>query len=124
MLLGSGGQSSDSEASITQSQRMSIDREGGFSEGNLEQRVRELWVRLAQMEAEKFRAVEEAIEEGRRLETEALQKDKIIMERDKQELHQAKDQMRKDKEAMNQKMRSIMEGQKRDADLVNRLQVR
>ena len=124
VLLGSGGQSSDSEASITQGRRMSIDREGGFSEGNLEQRLRELWVRLAQMEAEKFRAVEEAIEEGRRLETEALQKEKIILERDKQELHQAKEQMRKDKEAMNQKMRSIMEGQKRDADLVNRLQVR
>ena len=124
VLLGSGGQSSDSEASITQGRRMSIDREGGFSEGNLEQRVRELWVRLAQMEAEKFRAVEEAIEEGRRLETEALQKEKILLERDKHELLKAKEQMKKDKEAMDQKMRSIVEGQKRDADLVNRLQVR
>ena len=32
-------------------------RDGGFAEAGLEMRVRELWLRLAQMETEKLRAV-------------------------------------------------------------------
>merc|ERR1712106_411681 len=109
---------------MPEGRRLRIDREGGFGEENLEQRVRELWVRLAQMEAEKLRAVEEAVEEERRIGTDALQKERIILERDKYELAKEKEQMRREREAMDLKMRSINESQTREADMVNKLQAK
>ena len=45
-------------------------------EGGLEARVRELWIRLAQMEAEKIKAVEAAVEEERRKGWEAARRER------------------------------------------------
>ena len=123
-VLGSRGQSSDSEASTPDGRRMSIDREGGFGEGNLEQRVRELWVRLAQMETEKLRAVEEAVEAERRLGMEDVQKERIILERERNELAIEKEQIRRERDAIDQNKRMAAERQAREAEMVNRLQVK
>ena len=124
VMLGSRGQSSDSEASTPDGRRMSIDREGGFGEGNLEQRVRELWVRLAQMETEKLRAVEEAVEEERRVRMEDVQKERIILERERNDLAREKEQIRRERDAIDHNRRMGAESQAREAELVNRLQVK
>ena len=124
VVLGSRGQSSDSEASTPDGRRMSIDREGGFGEGNLEQRVRELWVRLAQMETEKLRAVEEAVEAERRLGMEDVEKERIILERGRNELAIEKEQIRRERDAIDQNKRMAAEIQAREAEMVNILQVK
>ena len=125
VALGSGGQSSDSQASSPDGRRGSMDspREGGFGEGSLEQRVRELWVRLAQMEAEKLRAVEQAVEEERRIGAETSRKDKIVLDREKEYILKEKEQLRREREDTEQQMRRYVESQARQTDLVNRLQV-
>ena len=125
LALGSGGQSSDSQASSPDGRRGSMDspREGGFGEGSLEQRVRELWVRLAQMEAEKLRAVEQAVEEERKNGTEIIRKERNVLDREKENLVREKEQLRQEKEAIEQRMKLSSESQVRQAELVNRLQV-
>jgi hypothetical protein len=122
--LWSKGQSSDSQASTPDSRRMSIDREGGFGERNLEQRVRELWVRLAQMETEKSRAVEEAVEAERTLWMEDVQKGRIILEKERNDLGREEEQIRRERDAIDQNRRMAAESQAREAALVNKLQVK
>jgi len=103
---------------------MDSPREGGFGEGSLEQRVRELWVRLAQMEAEKLRAVEQAVEEERRIGAETSRKDKIVLDREKEYILKEKEQLRREREDTEQQMRRYVESQARQTDLVNRLQAK
>jgi hypothetical protein len=103
---------------------MNIDGQGGFGEGNLEQRVRDLWVRLAQMETEKLRAVEEAVAEERRLGMEDVQKERIILEKERNDLAREKEQIRRERDAIDQNRRMGAESQAREAELVNRLQVK
>ena len=123
--LNSTGQSSESETSTTEERRRreSIDREGGFLDVGLEQRVRELWVRLAQMEAEKLRAVEDAVEEERRTGKEALDREKFIMEEERTKIFNEREDMKREREAMELKYKHFIESQERESDLVNKLQV-
>ena len=98
-------------------------REGGFAEAGLEMRVRELWLRLAQMETEKLRAVETAVEEERKRGAEIIIKERLVLEREKRELSSERGKMVREREALEQQMKMFKASQTREAEMVNKLQV-
>ena len=98
-------------------------RDGGFAEAGLEMRVRELWLRLAQMETEKLRAVETAVEEERKRGAEILIKERLGLDREKRELNSEREKLGKEREAYEQQLSRFKESQGRETDLVNKLQV-
>ena len=98
-------------------------RDGGFPDGGLEMRVRELWLRLAQMETEKLRAVEVAVEEERKRGMEILTKERLVIDREKREMKQEKEKIGKDREALNDQILMFQQSQARESDLINKLQV-
>ena len=99
-------------------------RDGGFAEAGLEMRVRELWLRLAQMETEKLRAVETAVEEERKRGAEIIIKERLVLEREKRELSSERGKMVREREALEQQMKMFKESQTREAEMVNKLQVK
>ena len=99
-------------------------RDGGFAEAGLEMRVRELWLRLAQMETEKLRAVEVAVEEERKRGSEILAKERLKVDRDKRELESQRERLEGERAILEQQRLVFQQTQAREADLVNRLQVR
>ena len=98
-------------------------RDGGFAEAGLEMRVRELWVRLAQMETEKLRAVEQAVEEERRRASDILSKERLVLDRERKECQLEKDKISQDRMVLDQQQQMFKQSQAREADLVNKLQV-
>ena len=98
-------------------------RDGGFAEAGLEMRVRELWLRLAQMETEKLRAVETAVEEERKRGAEILIKERLGLDREKRELNSKREKLGREREAYEQQLSRFKESQGRETDLVNKLQV-
>ena len=98
-------------------------RDGGFAEAGLEMRVRELWLRLAQMETEKLRAVEIAVEEERKRGSEILAKERLKVDRDRRELETQRERLERDREILEQQRIVFQQTQAREADLVNKLQV-
>ena len=86
-------------------------------------RVRELWLRLAQMETEKLRAVEVAVEEERKRGMEILTKERLVIDREKREMKQEKEKIGKDREALNDQILMFQQSQVRESDLINKLQV-
>ena len=99
-------------------------RDGGFAEAGLEMRVRELWLRLAQMETEKLRAVEVAVEEERKRGVEILSKEKLVMEREKRELKEERERLSREREKLDQQLTMYQQSQSRESDLINKLQVK
>ena len=99
-------------------------RDGGFAEAGLEMRVRELWLRLAQMETEKLRAVETAVEEERKRGAEIIIKERLGLEREKRELSSERGKLVREREALEQQMKMFKESQGREAEMVNKLQVK
>ena len=85
--------------------------------------MRELWVRLAQMETDKLRAVELAVEEERKRATEILTKEKLVMDRERREVQVERDRLSQDRIALDQQIEMFKQSQAREADLVNKLQV-
>ena len=86
--------------------------EGGFTE----QRVRELWLRLAQADTERLRAVEEAVAAER----------KMAGERRVAEVEAGREawlQLEREREQHQHQLRAHTESRAREADLVNKLQV-
>ena len=98
-------------------------RDGGFAEAGLEMRVRELWLRLAQMETEKLRAVEIAVEEERKRGSEILAKERLKVDRDKRELESQRERLDGDRAILEQQRLVFQQTQAREAELVNKLQV-
>ena len=98
-------------------------RDGGFAEAGLEMRVRELWLRLAQMETEKLRAVEVAVEEERKRGSEILAKERLKVDRDKRELESQRERLDGDRAILEQQRLVFQHTQAREAELVNKLQV-
>ena len=98
-------------------------RDGGFPDGGLEMRVRELWLRLAQMETEKLRAVEVAVEEERKRGMEIVTKERLVIDRERREIKQEKEKINKDREALNDQILMFQQTQARESDLINKLQV-
>ena len=98
-------------------------RDGGFAEAGLEMRVRELWVRLAQMETEKLRAVEVAVEEERKRGVEILSKEKLVLEREKREIKADREKLSQEREKLDQQLLMYQQSQARESDLINKLQV-
>ena len=98
---------------------MDSPREGGFLEG----RVRELWIRLAQMEAEKLKAVEQAVEEERRRVEGKREAARRVAEREREEVARLRLEAGQEREAARYQLLSAQESQARQVDLVNRLQV-
>ena len=90
----------------------------------MEARVRELWIRLAQMEAEKIKAVEAAVEEERRKGWEAARREREEARREKEAAVGEREAGARAREEAAIKMRGVAESQARQADLVNKLQVR
>ena len=124
-----GGQASRSQTSTPDRVRRrgssapDSPRDGGFPDGGLEMRVRELWLRLAQMETEKLRAVEVAVEEERKRGMEILTKERLVIDREKREMKQEKEKIGKDREALNDQILMFQQSQARESDLINKLQV-
>ena len=98
-------------------------RDGGFAEAGLEMRVRELWLRLAQMETEKLRAVETAVEEERKRGAEIIIKERLVLEREKRDLSTDRGKLVREREALEQQRKMFQDSQSREAEMVNKLQV-
>ena len=98
-------------------------RDGGFAEAGLEMRVRELWLRLAQMETEKLRAVETAVEEERKRGAEIIIKERLVLEREKRDLSTDRGKLVREREALEQQRKMYQDSQSREAEMVNKLQV-
>ena len=98
-------------------------RDGGFAEAGLEMRVRELWLRLSQMETEKLRAVEIAVEEERKRGSEILAKERLKVDRDRRELDSQRERLDGDRAILEQQRLVFQQTQAREAELVNKLQV-
>lgn len=60
---------------------------------------RELWIRLAQMEAEKLKAVELAVEEERRRVAEKKEEERRVVEREREEVGRLREEARVEREA-------------------------
>ena len=60
---------------------------------------RELWIRLAQMEAEKLKAVELAVEEERRRVGEKKEEERRVVEREREEVGRLREEARLEREA-------------------------
>ena len=99
-------------------------RDGGFAEAGLEMRVRELWLRLAQMETEKLRAVETAVEEERKRGAEIIIKERLVLEREKRDLSTDRGKLVREREALEQQRKMYQDSQSREAEMVNKLQVK
>ena len=76
------------------------------------------------METEKLRAVETAVEEERKRGAEILIKERLGLDREKRELLSDRERLGKEREALDQQTSRFKESQTREADLVNKLQVR
>ena len=76
------------------------------------------------METEKLRAVEVAVEEERKRSTEILIKERLGLDREKREMRSEREKLAREREALEQQVTRFSESQAREADLVNKLQVR
>ena len=104
---------------------------------------RELWIRLAQMEAEKLKAVELAVEEERRRVAEKKEDERRAVEQEREEAGRLRQEARAEREAGRAALQVVLlelilswktwltylalqgahESQARQVELVNRLQV-
>ena len=125
ITLGSGGQSSHSQASTDGSKEcFNSPRDGGFGERN-----QELKVKLAQMEEDKSRAVQHAVEitkeEEKRIGEDRLLKERSFLDGEREQWRKEIEELRNDHErAALQNEKKSKESQDRQAEMVNKLQVR
>jgi hypothetical protein len=125
ITLGSGGQSSHSQASTDGSKEcFNSPRDGGFGERN-----QELKVKLAQMEEEKLRAVQLAVEiakeEEKRIGEDRILKERSILDREREQWRKEIEELRNEHvQAALQNEKKSKESQDRQAEMVNKLQVR
>ena len=83
-----------------------------------------MWLRLAQMETEKLRAVEVAVEEERKRGVEILSKEKLVMEREKREIKAEREKLGQEREKLDHQLLMFQQSQARESDLINKLQVK
>ena len=85
--------------------------------------LRELWIRLAQMEAEKLKAVELAVEEEKRRVAEKRQEERRIVQQEREEVERLRKEAKEEREAGRAALQGAQQSQARQVELVNRLQV-
>ena len=85
--------------------------------------LRELWIRLAQMEAEKLKAVELAVEEEKRRVAEKRQEERRIVQQEREEAERLRKEAKEEREAGRAALQGAQQSQARQVELVNRLQV-
>ena len=85
--------------------------------------LRELWIRLAQMEAEKLKAVELAVEEEKRRVAEKRQEERRIVQQEREEAERLRKEAKEEREAGRAALQGAQQSHARQVELVNRLQV-
>lgn len=124
--IGSGGQSTASSSPDDRFERprsasTESPREGGFQTDRntvlLENRVRELWIRLAQMETDKIKSVEIAVEKERRKWENVVQEERRKVETERIRVEEGRLELKMG-------TRGMVESQARQVNLVNSLQAK